>query len=491
MADIFVSYSRKDSEIVHQVVTELEQEGFDIWIDRDGIESGDAFKHVIVKALNACKVVVFFASEASNSSPWTEKEIGIAVDNKLPIIPIRLDHSPYSDAVRFDLTNLDYIDLTAPEKRERMLARLKSSLRKKLGLSDAEPAKKSPARQETLMSSASNHDIDALTSMSIRRVEGRFSRKYHYVDLNTGRRAFKGLFEDCDETSTLGFVRAKKDGKWGCIDTRGNVVIPFEYDELSEIDTYLVARRGSLEGIIDLQNRIILPFEYPTGTLGVLDDDRAFTFLKNGLYGIIVNNRFIVPCDYDRILKVCPGVYELHSGNECRLCDMKGRITSQPVWNLGKGGKGTSREWVYYDSGDSPFLLVGLNPEVLPHIEPDGSIKDLDRCGILSFEEFPSISPIQKVVREANGRVFVCNQNRWGEIRLPVFPDVADMDLDWVNKTIEEDPVGYRSARIFSIMSNKTSMIEEFKELFLQNARPSILSPFIYESIDDLKRQNG
>lgn len=490
MAAIFVSYSRKDSEIVHQIVAELEQEGFDLWIDRDGIESGDAFKHVIVKALNACKVVVFFASEASNSSPWTEKEIGIAVDNKLPIIPIRLDHSQYSDAVRFDLTNLDYIDLTAPEKMERMMARLKSSLRKKLGLSDAEPAKKSPARQETVMSSASNYDdIDAsTTSKSIRRVEGRFSKKYHYVDLITGRRVIKERFEDCDETSTHGFARAKKDGKWGCIDTTGNVVIPFEYDGLSEIDTYLVARRGFQEGIIDLHNRIILPFEYPAGTLGLLDDDRAFTFLKNGLYGIIANNRFIVPCDYDRILKVCPGVYELHNGNECRLCDIEGRIASQPIWNLGKG---TSREWVYFDSGDSPFLLVGLNPEVLPHIEPDGSIKDLDRCGILSIKEFPSISPMEKVVREANGRVFVCIQNRWGEIKLPVFPEVADMDWDWVMKTIEEDPVGSHFKITIQHRLNKNRMAEEFIDFYLQNARPSILSPFIYESIDDLKRQNG
>ena len=49
--DIFISYSRTDALIVDDVVSRLEQHGFRIWIDKNGIESGDAFKRVIVKAV--------------------------------------------------------------------------------------------------------------------------------------------------------------------------------------------------------------------------------------------------------------------------------------------------------------------------------------------------------------------------------------------------------------------------------------------------------
>ena len=44
--DLFISYSRKDSEQVLSVVEKLQERGFTIWIDKDGTESGDAFKFV-------------------------------------------------------------------------------------------------------------------------------------------------------------------------------------------------------------------------------------------------------------------------------------------------------------------------------------------------------------------------------------------------------------------------------------------------------------
>ena len=46
MTDIFISYSRKDSERVNKLVDIIKKEGFSIWIDKDGIESGDQFKFI-------------------------------------------------------------------------------------------------------------------------------------------------------------------------------------------------------------------------------------------------------------------------------------------------------------------------------------------------------------------------------------------------------------------------------------------------------------
>lgn len=82
MSDIFISYSRYDSNVVNELVSLLEEEGYSVWIDRDGIESGDDFKRVILKAIKESKVVLFFSSEHSNVSDWTAKEIGVAVKYK-------------------------------------------------------------------------------------------------------------------------------------------------------------------------------------------------------------------------------------------------------------------------------------------------------------------------------------------------------------------------------------------------------------------------
>ena len=133
MNDIFISYSRHDTDVVNEIVTLLEQEGYSIWIDRDGIESGEDFKRVILKAIKESKVVLFFSSEHSNVSDWTAKEIGVAVKYKKHIIPIKLDDSNFNEAVEFDLINLDYIDYSKSSIQTAMRDKLLKTLRNKIG----------------------------------------------------------------------------------------------------------------------------------------------------------------------------------------------------------------------------------------------------------------------------------------------------------------------------------------------------------------------
>lgn len=109
--DIFISYSRRDSDIVNKFVDQLKQAGLSVWIDIDGIESGDAFKKIIVRAIESSDTVLFFSSEHSNASMWTAKEIGVAIYEKKKVIPILIDHTRYNPEIKFDLINLDFLDL--------------------------------------------------------------------------------------------------------------------------------------------------------------------------------------------------------------------------------------------------------------------------------------------------------------------------------------------------------------------------------------------
>lgn len=130
--DIFISYSRRDTAIVDQFANRFREEGFRCWIDRDGVESGDAFKRVIVSAIKESAMVVFFSSESSNTSPWTTKEISIAVHYGKPILPIKIDKSVYNEEVEFDLVNLDYIDYTEESKKHAMMEKLVRTIKSKL-----------------------------------------------------------------------------------------------------------------------------------------------------------------------------------------------------------------------------------------------------------------------------------------------------------------------------------------------------------------------
>ena len=137
--DVFISYSRKDSEQVLGIANKLTECGYNVWIDQDGIESGDAFKSVIVKAIKRSQLFLFFSSKTANESPWTVKEVNMAVHLKKFIIPVKLDNTEYDDSLLFDLVGLDYISYF--ENQEKGLRELLRSVKKHLGKSDVDVKK--------------------------------------------------------------------------------------------------------------------------------------------------------------------------------------------------------------------------------------------------------------------------------------------------------------------------------------------------------------
>lgn len=106
--DIFISYSRKDSAIVKRYYDYLKAAGLSVWVDETGIETGTEFKKIIVRAIKDSKVFLFFSSAASNASPWTVKEVNVAVSYRKRIIPVKLDTTPYDESIMFDLAGLDF-----------------------------------------------------------------------------------------------------------------------------------------------------------------------------------------------------------------------------------------------------------------------------------------------------------------------------------------------------------------------------------------------
>ena len=125
--DVFISYSRRDTQIVDQFVQKLTAAGYRVWIDRKGIFSGDQFTRVIPKAIKSSALVIFFSSANSNASEWTVMEIGYALKKKKTIIPVRLDDSEYEDSIDFLLTLIDFIPYNS-QQPSKSIKRLISSI---------------------------------------------------------------------------------------------------------------------------------------------------------------------------------------------------------------------------------------------------------------------------------------------------------------------------------------------------------------------------
>ena len=89
MAGVFVSYAREDAAKAKVIARELEQAGFDIWIDQR-ISSGSEYSREIEEALRNASAVVVLWSKHSVDSAWVRDEAAEGRDSGR-LIPIAID----------------------------------------------------------------------------------------------------------------------------------------------------------------------------------------------------------------------------------------------------------------------------------------------------------------------------------------------------------------------------------------------------------------
>lgn len=129
--DVFISYSRKDSEIANKIYDALVAEGVNCFIDREGISGGADFPTVLSEAIMGAKVLLLVASENSYASEFTQKELTFAVSNKGSrfIFPVIVDGSTLPKNLEFLLSNINWRTLSS---RYRIEKELVADVKKKL-----------------------------------------------------------------------------------------------------------------------------------------------------------------------------------------------------------------------------------------------------------------------------------------------------------------------------------------------------------------------
>lgn len=119
--DVFISYSRKDSEIANRIYDALEAEGIHCFIDKEGISGGADFPTVLSEAIMGAKVLLLVASEHSYASEFTQKELTFAVSNKGSrfIFPVIVDDSTLPKNLEFLLSNINWRTLSSKYRIEK------------------------------------------------------------------------------------------------------------------------------------------------------------------------------------------------------------------------------------------------------------------------------------------------------------------------------------------------------------------------------------
>ncbi|HBY06435.1 MAG TPA: hypothetical protein DEH22_01080 [Chloroflexi bacterium] len=113
MPDIFFSYSRRDSEFVDRLSSDLESRGIDVWIDRGDIYAGDStWPQQIVEAIKTCSIFFIVLSPDSFGSVNVNRELNLAQDNHKTIIPIFHRSAKIPDSMAYQLAGLQQLDFS-------------------------------------------------------------------------------------------------------------------------------------------------------------------------------------------------------------------------------------------------------------------------------------------------------------------------------------------------------------------------------------------
>ena len=108
MAKIFISYSRKDIDFAKSLAEKLQENGFDYWIDWEGIPPTVDWWKEIEKGIEEADNFLFLISPDSAKSKVCSQEIDAAVKNGKRIIPIVVREIEWEDTPP-QLGHLNYI----------------------------------------------------------------------------------------------------------------------------------------------------------------------------------------------------------------------------------------------------------------------------------------------------------------------------------------------------------------------------------------------
>ncbi|MBE2268451.1 MAG: TIR domain-containing protein [Anaerolinea sp.] len=115
MAQVFLSYSRKDTDIMVRVRGLLEREGISVWTD-EGIEAGTrSWKVAIEDAIKQARCIVCILSPDAEQSRWVREELDFAETHQRQIF-LLLARGSEETAIPFGFSTHQWVDIRAGDE---------------------------------------------------------------------------------------------------------------------------------------------------------------------------------------------------------------------------------------------------------------------------------------------------------------------------------------------------------------------------------------
>lgn len=124
MPDIFISYSRKDSEQAQLLTELLASAGLSVWIDQSGIGAATSWSGEISKAITECKALIVLLSPSSVGSKNVTREVALGFERNKRILPIEIEPVTLPDDFAYHLAGLQRSSMTNIDAIIRALGKL-------------------------------------------------------------------------------------------------------------------------------------------------------------------------------------------------------------------------------------------------------------------------------------------------------------------------------------------------------------------------------
>lgn len=108
--DVFISYSRKDTNVVDEICKCFDNNNISYFIDRQDIGGGLEFPKALAEAILESKVFLFIASSNSYESKFTQSEVVFAFNRKQKsdIIPYIIDKSSFPPELELTFSAINW-----------------------------------------------------------------------------------------------------------------------------------------------------------------------------------------------------------------------------------------------------------------------------------------------------------------------------------------------------------------------------------------------
>jgi hypothetical protein len=112
--DVFISYSAQDKPIADAICANIEAAGVRCWISPRDIAPGEDWPAAIATAISQSRIMVLVFSTSSNASDDVGREIILAANHRLVIIPFKIDNVEPEPGKQYYLARTHWLDAVNP-----------------------------------------------------------------------------------------------------------------------------------------------------------------------------------------------------------------------------------------------------------------------------------------------------------------------------------------------------------------------------------------